>query len=334
MSFHLPTALHLQLSIIPGFILCTVIAVGSVFSSPFWGIPALILALFLGYVLGEPAKEHPFHDGVEFSRQSILKLGVVLLGVRLEFDQVLDLGWIPLIVVAIAVPLTFLAAMVMGRWLRLPSEYWLIGGAAVAICGASAAMSVAAILSVRAATTRALPYIVASVTVIGSIAMIAYPLLVEGLGLDVRSAGLLIGVSIHDVAQVAGAGYSVSDPVGDVAIYTKMLRVAALVPVIAVIALWQGSQREQDNGFPWFLYAFAAVVALNAFGLVGDQVRLIAEAFSKLFLVTAMVGLGTKIQFSSLVGESWRPLFLLVALSLLLLILPLLVITLTGNFWG
>jgi len=333
-GFRLPTVFNLQLSVIPGLTLCFVIASAAVFSSTFWGVPALILALFLGYVVGEPASEHPFHQGVEFGRQSILKVGVVLLGVRLELDQVLALGWTPFVLVALAVPLTLLAARLLGKWLRLPTEYWLIGGAAVAICGASAAMAVAAILSARSSASRTLPLIVACVTGIGSIAMIAYPLLIELLGLDARTAGLLIGVSIHDVAQVAGAGYAISDPVGDVAIYTKMLRVAALVPVIALIALWQGNQSGSENGFPGFLYAFAAVVLLNALGLLGNQARMVAEAFSEFFLVTAMVGVGAKIQFSNLVGESWRPLFLLSVLSILLFVVPLLVITLTGHVSG
>ena len=331
MGSRIPTVLSQQFSVIPGVALCMTLAMAVVFASPFWGVPALILALFLGYVVGEPVSGHPFQQGIEFSRQGVLKLGVVLLAARLEPGQVLDLGWVPLLLVVLAVSLTLLAAWVLGRCLRLPTEYWLIGGAAVAICGASAAMAVAAILAGRAATTRTLPYIVASVTVIGSLAMIAYPLMVDLLGLGVRSAGLLIGLSIHDVAQVAGAGYAVSDPVGDVAIYTKMLRVAALVPVIALIALWQGSQGGQDNGFPGFLYAFAAVVVLNALGLLNDQIRLMAAIFSEFFLVTAMVGLGAKIQFSSLLGESWRPFFMLTCLSLLLLLFSFVAISLVGT---
>lgn len=329
MGFRLSTAYSSQLSVIPGLALCLALGLAAIFSSPFWGVPPLILALFLGYVVGDPARELPFYDGVEFSRQSILKLGVVLLGLRLDLDQVLTLGWFPVLLVSLSVPLTILLSWLIGRWLRLPTEYWLIGGAAVAICGASAAMAVAAILSARSGTSRSLPYIAASVTGIGSIAMVGYPFLVNWLGMDAQSAGVLIGISIHDVAQVAGAGYAISDPVGDVAIYTKMLRVAALVPVIAFIALWQRNQDDHANGFPGFLYAFAILVVLNAMGLVGTQLKLVAEMFSQLCLVTAMVGLGAKIQFSSLLGESWRPLFLLVVLSLVLFAVPLLLITVT-----
>ncbi|OAN87471.1 hypothetical protein A8B84_14860 [Marinobacter sp. EhC06] len=331
MGFRFPAAFSLQLSVFPGIALCAILALAAIISSPFWGVPSLILALFLGYVVGDPMREHPFHDGAEFSRQSVLKLGVVLLGVRLELDQMLVLGWSPVLLVMFCVPITILVAWMLGRWLRLPTECWLIGGAAVAICGASAAMAVAAILSARSGTSRILPYIVASVTGIGSIAMIAYPFLYGLLGVDARSAGLLIGISIHDVAQVAGAGYAISEPVGDVAIYTKMLRVAALVPVITLIALWQRSRSDQDNGLPGFLYAFAAVVALNTFGLLGTQIKLIAEAVSEFCLVTAMVGLGARIQFSSMLGESWRPLFLLVVLSLFLFVGPLLMMLIAGG---
>ncbi|MDP2505532.1 YeiH family protein [Oceanobacter sp. 3_MG-2023] len=332
MGFRLYTLLSSQGSIIPGFALCLALGMAAVFSSPFWGVPSLILALFLGYVIGAPAREFPLYSGIEFSRQNILKLGVVLLGVRLDLHQVLALGWTPVLLVSLSVPLTILLAWVIGRWLRLPTECWLIGGAAVAICGASAAMAVAAVLSARQGTSRILPYIAASVTGIGSIAMISYPFLVDVLGINAQSAGVLIGISIHDVAQVAGAGYAISDTVGDVAIYTKMLRVAALVPVIAIIAIWQKSNSDHGNGLPGFLYAFAAIVTLNALGFIGDQVKWLAEELSTVFLVTAMVGLGAKIQFANLLGESWRPLFLLLVLSVLLFLVPLLVIIISGGF--
>lgn len=332
MGSRLYTAYSSQLSVIPGVALCLTLGLAALFSSPFWGVPPLVLALFLGYIVGDPARERPFNKGIEFSRRSVLQLGVILLGLRLDPAQILSLGWFPLLLVAVAVPLTLLFSWLIGRWLRLPTEYWLIGGAAIAICGASAAMAVAAVLNLRNSSGRALAYIVASVTGIGSMAMIGYPYFIDLLGLDAQRAGLLIGVSIHDVAQVAGAGYAISNPAGDVAIYTKMLRVAALVPVIAVIALWQRGQEEPGKGFPGFLYAFAALVTLNALGLVGTEIKQVAETISQLCLVTAMIGLGAKIQFAGLLGEGWRPLILLVALSLLLFVLPLLALTLTTGF--
>ena len=326
------TILQIRLSVAPGLVLCLITGSAAVFSSSFWGVPSLILALFLGYVVGDLARENPLYEGVEFSRQSVLKLGVVLLGVRLDLAQVLELGWVPIGLVILAIPLTILAAWIIGLWLRLPTESWLIGGAAVAICGASAAMAVAAILSDRTATSRILPYIVASVTGIGSIAMIAYPLLVGFLDLDSQSAGLLIGISIHDVAQVAGAGYTVSEITGSVSVYTKMLRVASLVPVIFIIALWCRPTSAKDTRFPGFLYAFAAVVALNALSLIPPQVKLAVNSFSELCLVTAMVGLGVKTQFFQLMQEGWRPLILLIVLSLFLLGAPLVAITTLNTF--
>lgn len=141
--------------------------------------------------------------GIEFSARTILRLGVALLGMRISVELLLSLGpsTILLLMVAIIATIGFglLAARILGRGWRLA----LVTSGAVAICGASAAMAIAALQPKNAASERNLVFTVLSVTVLSTVAMIFYPVLAQMLGLDAKSTGIFLGGTIHDVAQVS-----------------------------------------------------------------------------------------------------------------------------------
>jgi Conserved hypothetical protein 698 len=112
-----------------------------------------------------------------------------------------------------------------------------LSGGATAICGASAALAIAAALPNHPQKERAILFTVFGISALSSFAMIAYPMLAHAVGLDARQAGVFLGATIHDVAQVVGAGYSISPETGDVATFVKLLRVATLMPVIAITVM-------------------------------------------------------------------------------------------------
>ena len=124
-------------------------------------------------------------------------------------------------------------------------------------------------------------FTVIAVTALSTLAMIGYPLIVEALGYDNVEKGVFIGATIHDVAQVVGAGYMISDETGDVATFTKLLRVTMLAPVVLifafVVARWgrgeAGSTRGARAGLPWFLVAFVIVVGINSAGVIPAPVQ-------------------------------------------------------------
>ena len=146
-------------------------------------------------------------------------------------------------------------------------------------------------------------------------AMILYPMLIGPLGLDHAHAGIFLGGTIHDVAQVVGAGYMVSPQTGDIATYVKLLRVAMLLPTVAIILFAQAGRGHIDikRVLPLFLFGFVALVLINSFGFLTPAVSDAASDLSRWCLVTAIAALGTKTSFGSLIEVGWRPVGLLVA---------------------
>jgi uncharacterized integral membrane protein (TIGR00698 family) len=148
--------------------------------------------------------------------------------------------------------------------------------------------------------------------------MILYPALATIIGLNHVRAGVFLGGTIHDVAQVVGAGYTISPQTGDVATYVKLLRVTMLLPVvfgIAVVVARTSKTGRTGSGplVPTFLLGFAALVALNSFGLLPKAAIDAASDVSRWCLVTAIAALGMKTSFKALVEVGWRPVALMVA---------------------
>jgi uncharacterized integral membrane protein (TIGR00698 family) len=163
---------------------------------------------------------------------------------------------------------------------------------------------------------------VIGVTALSTLAMILYPIVVGALGLDHRAAGIFLGGTIHDVAQVVGAGYSVSPETGDTSTIVKLLRVAMLLPVCLVIGLAlhvRGSTAAHAAPvLPWFAVAFAALVAINSFGWIPAPVIAAGSEFSRACLVTAIAAIGMKTSLKSLVDMGLKPVMLVVAETLVL----------------
>lgn len=306
-------------TILPGFSLCLVVAMAAKFVSEHYGGPTILYALLMGMSLNYLSLEGKCIAGIQFSATAILKLGIALLGARITFEQLLSLGFTPIIVVLAGVPATIFFAILCGRWLKLSTSQSVLSGAAVGICGASAALAVSAVLPQNKESEKQLIFTIIGVTALSTGAMIIYPFILSALALNAVDGGIFLGATIHDVAQVIGAGYMVSDEVGDVATFTKLLRVAALVPVVVIISVIVArSKLGQKNDassppipLPFFLIAFVAIVALNSTVALPEALLNATTEFSRWCLIVAMVGLGMKASFQELAKLGWRPIVLL-----------------------
>jgi len=300
----------------PGTALCVVLALAGSFLSEHYGAPALLLVLLLGFGFATQGDDPRMQAGVTFCSRTILRIGVALLGARIGTDQLLQVGSLPLVMVLVCVPLTIGAALLLGRWLGLPWLHSLVAGVAVGICGVSAAIAVAAVIPAGRLEERRLLGVVVVVTALGTLAMLVYPPLLSALHYGDEAQGLLLGTSIHDVAQAAGAGYLVSETAGDVATLTKLLRVAMLVPLIVLLG-WL--LRRGDSGrseFPYFLLGFLALFGLNSLGWIPPGVRDVLIAASGICLLVTMAALGIRTKIGDLLGQGWRPMFLMLVLSI------------------
>ena len=300
-----------------GFAVAATIAVAATWLSQHYTAPVMLFALLIGMAFHFLHEEGRCVAGIEFSSKSILRVGVALLGAKITVSQIVGLGLMPIATVVVAVTSTIALGTIAARWLGLTRSFGILSGGAVGICGASAALAIASVLPKNPEAERDTILTVVVVTALSTLAMILYPLVAVAIGLDHVKAGIFIGGTIHDVAQVVGAGYSISPKTGDVATYVKLLRVTMLLPVVFGIAFTMRGKAGSGTGkgppVPLFLLAFAALVAINSVGLLSKTMVDGANILSRWCLVTAIAALGMKTSFKALATAGWRPVALMIA---------------------
>jgi len=321
----------------PGLIIAGLVALAASWLAEHYGAPVMLFALLLGIAVNFLSQDPRCQPGLEFASRTILRVGVALLGMRITFDQIQSLGVGVLALTAIAVVLTIASGWLLARSARLEASFGALTGGAVAICGASAALAIAAVLPRGPTHERDTVMTVVVVTALSTIAMIVYPLVTAAVGFDPRGAGVFLGATIHDVAQVVGAGYSISNDAGDTATIVKLLRVALLLPAVLVISfLFRANQQPHANItprpplLPMFLVAFAALVIINSSGWVPQSVNAGLQEASRWCLVTAIAALGTKTSLGDLARVGWRPIAVIVAESVVVAMIVLAGLLLMG----
>ena len=300
----------------PGLAVSAVVGIAATFLSNQYKASAMLFALLLGMALNFLAEEGRCLPGIQLASSAVLRTGVALLGLRITIAQVEALGWTTIAMVVVTVSLTIAGGIAAARVLKLGDALGTLTGGAVAICGASAALAIASILPKHANAERDASFTVIGVTALSTLAMILYPVLVASLGLDHREAGAFLGGTIHDVAQVVGAGYSLSQETGDTATIVKLLRVAMLLPACLVIGLAlhvRGATAAHAAPIlPWFAVAFAALVVVTSLGWIPAEVIDAGSVISRWCLVTAIAAIGMKTSLKSLVDMGLRPVMLIV----------------------
>lgn len=324
LSSRLASLRHQAQSYWPGLAAAIVIAIAASFLGEHYKAPTMLFALLLGMVMNFLAQEEGrCVAGVEFAAKTVLRAGVALLGLRITVGQLASLGWEPVVMMALCVALTIVIGIILARLMGFHPLFGLLSGGAVAICGASAAMALSAALPKHPLKERATLFAVIGVSVLSTLAMIVYPIVAVLLGLNPVQAGTFLGGTIHDVAQVVGAGYAMSPQTGDTATVVKLLRVAMLLPVILCVALFlrlrgDAPTAERPPLLPGFAIGFAVLVVLNSAGWLPVPVIQWGGEASRWCLVVAISAIGVKTQIRDLVSVGWRPVLLMLLETLVL----------------
>lgn len=319
MPFPSPSSLFSSLTLrLPGTLVCVVIALAATFLSEHYGGPQLLYALLIGlgfhFLCGNPR----VRPGVDFCGRSLLRIGVALLGVRITLTQVARLGLESAVVIAVAVALTILFGLLLARWLKRPREEGLLSGGAVAICGASAVLALSSALPQTRENERFTLLAVVGVTVLSTLSMVIYPFALQAIGLPPEQAGIFLGGTIHDVAQVVAAGMMLGPAVGDTATVVKLFRVMLLMPIVVLVAISYRNHpdtRATDDEVPLvpgFLLAFIVLVLLASIGTFTPDMTQLASSTSRWLLVTAIAAAGIKTSFEDLLKLGWQPVAMLV----------------------
>ena len=305
-------------SVLPGVTISITLALVAAIVAHRYGAPAMLMGLLLGLSCHFLSESDRFIRGLVLASGPCLRFGVALLGLRLSLSDVAALGCNAIAVVCAAVVTTVLFGVIWARLLGCDRHLGLLTGGAVGICGASAAMAISAVLPESEARQRQTLFTVIGVATFSTVAMIFYPIASDLFDFSSADMGLFIGATIHDVAQVVGAGYSVSTETGDLATFVKLVRVAMLVPIVMAIAVYCRLEDRREGGgvstqptLPIFLVGFVSLFALNN---VVEIPTIMTDGLSQLatgLLLLAVTALGVRTSLREVASIGWRPICLL-----------------------
>jgi uncharacterized integral membrane protein (TIGR00698 family) len=310
-----------------GFLLSLGVAVAAYLAAPLlkaatggrFGLPDMVIALIIGIALNRLASDPRFEPGITFCVKKLLRWAIGLLGLRIAIGDIIGLGAGVALLVVASMALTIVAAMALARVLDREAGFGALAGAANAVCGASATLATATVVPDYRQKSADIAFTVVMANAISTVVMLAYPPLCQWLGYDARLTGIMLGATIHDMAQVVGAGYAVSDEVGNTAVIVKLFRVFLLLPVVLIIGWWFLSRGEKAGDakvpLPVFALVFLALAGLNsvmaATPAIADAVawpllKSIAGEASKWGLLVAIAALGLGTSVKALFAIGWR----------------------------
>lgn len=293
-------------------------------------VPAMVIALFIGIALNSLARRPLFQPGIVFCLKTILRWAVALLGLRIALGEIAALGLLTAVLVTAAMMITmgagFLFAWVLGR----DAAYGALAGAGTAVCGASATLATSIVLPDYKGKETDVAFIVVAVNALSTLAMVLYPLACASLGFGPQATGVMLGATIHDVAQVVGAGYAVSETTGNTAVVVKLFRVFLMLPLVLTVG-WSFSRRTvaataAKVPIPVFAVVFVALCLLNS---VATGVPNLTEIFTRikaplveasswgLLVAISALGLGTSV--AGILRLGWAHIAIVIGTTLVIL---------------
>lgn len=294
---------------VPGLAVTVLAALAAAWLSEHYGAPLMLMGLLIGLAFNFLNADARLHPGLGVASRTLLRWGIVLVGLQVTAGEIAGLGLASFVAVALIIALVLGAGVLTARALGLSAAFGALAGGAVAICGASAALALAAVLGEKRIGQAQLTLVLVAVSAASALAMSTYPPIAAALGLSDRAAGFLIGASIHDVAQALGAGFSLSQEAGETAAIVKLTRVALLAPTLLAVALLL--PRGEGGGRaglapPWFVLGFLALAGLNSLVALPPALGEAAARGTAALLLLAVVATGIRSPMNLLLEQGWR----------------------------
>ncbi|MGL5837083.1 MAG: YeiH family protein [Sphingorhabdus sp.] len=318
----------------PGLAAVGIAAAAATWFSEHYGMPVVLAGLLLGLALNFVSSQPKVHAGLDLCGTTGLRWGIVLLGTQVTAMQIGSLGGLAFAGLILIMMLTIGAGLIGARLSgQTHLAGWLAGGA-TAICGASAALAIYALIGKKRLDQSQFTLTLVGIAMASAIAMSFYPLIAAWLDFSDRQAGFLIGAATHDVAQALGGGYSYSQGAGETATIVKLSRVALLAPAVALIGLAIGSADGKPSGLlarirlPWFILAFFALMAVNSLIVLPQWIAEYGLIASKALLLFAVTATAMRSRLDALLSQGWRALLPVILASLTAFLLSLAVASL------
>jgi uncharacterized integral membrane protein (TIGR00698 family) len=316
-----PTHAAALRTLAPGIALSAAVAASAVMVAPLIAplasVPAMVIALVIGIVANPVAQRGVFVEGIAFCVRTLLRWAIALLGLRIALSDIAALGISTAAIVVVSMAVTVLTGIGLARAFGQKDAYGALAGVGTAVCGASATLATATMLPHYEGKQADVAFVIVAVNALSTVAMILYPPLCIALGLDSQSTGVMLGATIHDMAQVVGAGYPVSNAVGDNAVIVKLFRVSLLLPVVLAVGLFFSRPVTVSDAarvpFPAFALGFVALCLVNSmapwapgFASVYAPMKtwLLEASTWGLLIAIGALGLGTS--FSAIGMMGWR----------------------------
>lgn len=281
----------------------------------------LIIGILLGMLYANSLRckvPSTWIPGILFCSKTLLRLGIVLYGFRLTFQDVASVGIPAIIADALIVTTTIALGLIVGRWLKIDRSIALLTACGSAICGAAAVLGVDGAIKPKPYKTAVA---VATVVIFGTLSMFLYPVLYRSGLLDISPSlmGIYTGSTVHEVAHVVGAGNAMGESISNAAIIVKMIRVMMLVPVLLAIAWYVARQQRMRHtadtekkriSIPWFAVCFMLVIGFHSLHLL-PQTAVDGINQADTFLLTmAMTALGAETNAEKFKKAGFKPFLL------------------------
>lgn len=319
--------------IIKGFALACIASFFAYGLSIFFGAPLMLSALLIGMAINPfISTQMAFQAGIDFSASTLLKFGIVLLGARISFEMILTLGWKTLVIILAVVALSLSLGMLTGRLMKKSAQLSILTATAVSICGSSAALAIACVLPATKNKDKDLSFTIMSVTILSSLGMIIYPMVTHLPNFTDEMAGIVMGLSLHNVAQSVASGFLISDTAGDTATIVKMARISLLAPYLLFFSIFLSRQcknhpnHEKPPLVPLFLLGFIAVVGLNSMNLIPPMVQEYMKLGSKLLLCISVAAIGLQTSLINMKKMGFQAFNLVIFQSLIILALSIIAV--------
>ena len=284
-----------------GVLLTLVIAIGAILLEKWLGFNSILLALVIGIIIGNAASpKESFNAGIKFSSGRFLEIAIMLMAFSIDYGSFLKLGWETILIVAITMAAVLLMTVWLGKKMSCPSSAGLLVGFGTAICGSTA---IAALAPSVSEDKSDMGISMAVVNLYGLLGMLFIPLITSEWLTDIQNS-VLLGASLHSVGNVAGAGFAMSDTIGEMAVTVKLGRVALLTPALLIFTQFTAKSKKTSTKdkfkLPYYLIAFILIsILVSIFPLPADILSY-AKKGSTFLLATAMAAIGLKVSFKTL----------------------------------
>jgi uncharacterized integral membrane protein (TIGR00698 family) len=318
----LTASLGVVRSVVPGLAVVSVLSVFAFVLAEPSSLSPLVVGIALGAIVGNVwGVPEVLAAGVGFCARTLLRIGIVVLGLRLSIGDVAGLGADGLLVVAMVVTITFFGTQWIAIRLGVGRDLGLLVATGYSICGASA---IAAVNGVVRADEEETAYAITLVTICGTLSIFVLPVVADRVGLVGAEFGTWVGASVHDVGQVVATASTGDAAALEAATVVKLTRVVLLAPLVALVSLSARRRRPTSLSaasnaaeveqhpplLPLFVVGFLAAMLVRSTGVLGDGVLDVAATLEKVLLTFALVAMGMGVRFAQMRRLGPRPLVL------------------------